>query len=164
MPIGHLTSSGYKRMKNIEEVNRKFEVKSLLDIRYNDFKHLVENQILEEQNDTNANSKDLEHEKRQTLAFATVEMLSAITGAMGNILFGDNVNVETIEKELKEAKVEIVEMSEKVVNLEKSQVSLNEKFAAQISENARTLVKTLTDMNIREAKTEAYELVYDFVL
>ncbi len=56
--------------------------------------------------------------------------MSAITGAMGEVLFWGHVNMDTIEKELDEVQNKIDDMMMARVNLEKSQISLNEKFAA----------------------------------
>ncbi len=48
------------------------------------------------------------------MVFTTVGILSAISGAIGKALFGSNDDMEAIEKELMETKVDIVKMSEKL--------------------------------------------------
>ncbi len=53
---------------------------------------------MKEQNDTNDTNLYLDQEKRQILAYATVRITSAITGAIGHALFGDSDNVEAIQE------------------------------------------------------------------
>ncbi len=50
--------------------------------------------------------------------FATVGILSAITGAIGHALFESNDNVEAIKEELKEAEMEVIKMYKMVISLE----------------------------------------------
>ncbi len=56
----------------------------------------------------------------------------------------------------KETELEVAKMSELIISLEKSQVSLNEKFAVQIHGNAEIIDKAFNNMNVILAKADAF--------